>query len=191
MRADAKKNYDQILVVARGVVAEQGLEISMRDIARRADVGLATLLRHFPSREVLFEALACRDLDAMTLKARELETWELPGYALEAWVRDWVAFAQGHRGVVNLMAAAHTNPQSALYAACASVHSASARLLARAQSDGSARSDMNGDDLFALMTALGWAIDQPSFASRADQLVRLITDAVLTERRGAADADDN
>ncbi|CDM61785.1 MULTISPECIES: hypothetical protein [Rhizobium] len=112
------------------------------------------------------------------------------GSALESWFRDWVAFAQGHRGVVNLMAAAHTNPQSALYAACASVHSASARLLLRAQSDGSARHDMNGDDLFALMTALGWAIDQPSFAPPADQLVRLITDAVLAERQGATDAID-
>jgi hypothetical protein len=38
---------------------------------------------------------------------------------------------------------------------------------------------MNGDDLFALMTALGWAIDQPSFAPRADHLVHLITSAVL------------
>lgn len=188
MRADAKKNYSHILEVARGVVAEQGLDISMRDIARRADVGLATLLRHFPSLEALFEALACTDLEAMTLKASELETSDFPGQALESWVRDWVAFAQGHRGVVNLMAAAHTNPQSALYAACGSVHSASARLLARAQSDGSARTDMNGDDLFALLTALGWAIDQPSFAPRTDQLVRLITDVVLADRRNAEDA---
>ncbi|WP_258171428.1 TetR/AcrR family transcriptional regulator [Paenibacillus sp. R14(2021)] len=26
----------------------------MRDIARRADVGLATLLRHFPTREAIY-----------------------------------------------------------------------------------------------------------------------------------------
>src|ERR1700748_3527958 len=82
MRADAKKNYSHILEVARGVVADQGLEISMRDIARRADVGLATLLRHFPSKESLFEALACADLDAMTLAASELEASKFPGQAL-------------------------------------------------------------------------------------------------------------
>jgi len=57
---------------------------------------------------------------------------------------------------------------------------ASARLLHRAQSAGVARADMNGDDLFALMTALGWAVDQPSFAPRADSLIHLITSAILT-----------
>ncbi|WP_208247700.1 helix-turn-helix domain-containing protein (plasmid) [Rhizobium sp. T1470] len=180
MRADAKKNYDHILEVARGVVTEHGSDASMRDIARRAEVGLATLLRHFPTREALFEALLCTNLDALTQKAAELETSNSPGEALESWVRGWVGFAQTYQGVVAMMAAAHTNPASALYASCAAIHSASARLLLRAQADGKARADMNGDDLFALMTALGWAVDQPSFASRADHLVHLITSSILT-----------
>jgi AcrR family transcriptional regulator len=182
MRADARKNYSQILSVAREVVTDHGADASMRDIARRADVGLATLLRHFPTREALFEALLCTDLDALTQKADELETSNSPDEALVSWFREWVAFAQSYRGVVALMAAAHTNPDSALYASCAAVHSASARLLLRAQAEGTARADMNGDDLFALMTALGWAVDQPSFAPKADHLVYLITSAILTSR---------
>lgn len=180
MRADAEKNRSHILAVAREAVTEHGIDVSMRDIARRADVGLATLLRHFPTRETLFEALLCTNLDALTQKAAQLETSDSPGEALSSWFREWVAFAQSYRGVVALMAAAHTNPDSALYAACASVHSASARLLLRAQAEGSARLDMNGEDLFALMTALGWAVDQPSFAPRADHLVHIIASAILT-----------
>ncbi|WP_343228681.1 MULTISPECIES: SbtR family transcriptional regulator [Rhizobium] len=39
------------------------------------------------------------------------------------------------------------------------MHSAGARLLLRAQGEGTARVDMNGDDLFALITALGWVAD--------------------------------
>ncbi|WP_338012538.1 SbtR family transcriptional regulator [Rhizobium sp. Root1203] len=50
------------------------------------------------------------------------------------------------------------------------MHSAGAGLLIRAQSEGTARPDMNGDDLFRSITALGWAVDQPSFAPRADHL---------------------
>lgn len=180
MRADAKKNYSHILAVARDVVTEHGINASMRDIARRADVGLATLLRHFPTREALFEALLCTNLDALTQKAHELETSDSPDEALESWLREWLVFAQSYRGVVALMAAAHTNPDSALYAACAAVHSASARLLLRAQAEGTARPDMNGDDLFALMTALGWAVDQPSFAPRADHLFQIVASAILT-----------
>ncbi|MFB7266489.1 TetR family transcriptional regulator, partial [Streptomyces nojiriensis] len=47
MRADARKNRDQLLAAAGTAITEQGVDVSMRDIARRADVGLATLLRHF------------------------------------------------------------------------------------------------------------------------------------------------
>ena len=184
MRADAQKNYSHLLAVAHGVVAEHGVDASMRDIARRADVGLATLLRHFPTREALFEALLCTNLDELTQKAGELERSNSSDEALVSWFREWIAFAQSYRGVVALMAAAHTNPDSALYASCAAVHSASARLLLRAQAEGTARADMNGDDMFGLMAALGWLVDLPSFAPRADHLVHLITSAILTNRPG-------
>jgi len=184
MRADAEKNRSQILTVAREVVTEHGADVSMRDIARRAGVGLATLLRHFPTREALFEALLCTDLDALTQKAAELERSTSADEALLSWFRKLVEFTQSYRGVVAMMAAAHTNPDSALYASCAAVHSAGARLLLHAQREGTARADMNGDDLFALITALGWAVDQPSFAPRADHLVHLVTDVILTNPPG-------
>jgi AcrR family transcriptional regulator len=182
MRADARKNYSHVLSVAREVVAEHGVNASMRDIARRSGVGLATLLRHFPTREALYEALLCTNLDALTQKANELETAGSPEEALVSWLREWVEFAQSYKGVVTLMASAHSDPDSALYTSCAAIHSASARLLVRAQATGSAREDMSGDDLFALMTALGWAVDQPSFAPRADHLFHIIASAILTNR---------
>lgn len=182
MRADAEKNRSHILTVAREAVTEHGADASMRDIARRAEVGLATLLRHFPTREALFEALLRAHLDALAQKAGELETSNPPDEALVSWFREGVAFVQSYGGVVTLMASAHEDPDSALYATCAAVHSAGARLLLRAQAEGTARADMDGNDLFALMTALGWAVDQPSFAPRADHLVHLITSAILTNQ---------
>ena len=182
MRADARKNYSRLLAVARDVVTEHGADASMREIARRAGVGLATLFRHFPTREALFEALLRTNLDALTQRAGELEASNPPDEALVSWFREWGAFVQSYRGVVALMAAAHTDPDSALYASCAAVHSASVRLLLRAQAEGTARTDMDGDDLFALMSALGWLVDQPSFAPRADRLFNVIASAILTNR---------
>ena len=179
MRADAEKNYNKVLAVARDIFTEHSADASMRDIARRSGVGLATLLRHFPSRDALFEVLLCTNLDALTQRANELETADSPDQALVSWFQEWVTFTQSYRGVVTLMAAAHTNPESALYASCAAVHSASARLLRRAQAIGKARTDVDGDDLFALMAALGWAVDQPSFASRAEHLARIISNAIF------------
>jgi AcrR family transcriptional regulator len=185
MRADAKKNYDRLLEVARDVFAEHGPEASMRDIARRAEVGFATLLRHFPTREAFVEALLCDDLNALPKRAEELEAMLPPAEALTTWFREWMAFARMHKGVVALMASVHDNPESALYASCASVHAASARLLQRAQDEGKARNDMNGDDMFGLMAALGWLIDLPSFAPRSENLSRIVSSAIVTAREPA------
>jgi len=182
MRADARKNYSHLLTVAREVVTEHGVDASMRDIARRADVGLATLLRHFPTREALFDALLRTNLDSLTQKAGELETANPPDEALVSWFREGVAFVHSYSGVVALMASAHEDPDSALYASCAAVHEAGARLLLRAQAEGTARADMDGVDLFALMSALGWLADQPSFAPRGDHLIHIITSAILANR---------
>jgi len=182
MRADARKNYSQVLAVAREVVTKHGVDASMRDIARRAGVGLATLLRHFPTREALFEALLRTNLDALTRKASELETSNLPDNALVSWFREGVTFVNSYSGVVALMASAHADPDSPLYAPCNAVRSAGARLLLRAQAEGTARADMDADDLFGLMSALGWLVGQPGFASRADHLFDLMTSAILTNR---------
>ena len=182
MRADARKNYSHLLAVARDVVAEHGADASMRDIARRSDVGLATLLRHFPTREALFDALLRLNADALTQQAAELETSSSPDEALVSWFRGAVAFVHIYGGVCALMASAHADPDSALYASSTALHSAGARLLRRAQAEGTARTDMDGEDLFALTSALGWIFDQPSFASRADHLTRLITSAILTSQ---------
>src|SRR5579863_9663387 len=182
MRADARKNYSHLLAVARDVVTEHGADASMRDIARRANVGLATLFRHFPTREALFDALLRTNADALTQLAAELGTSSPPDEALVSWFREAVAFTHTYSGVCALMASAHADPDSALHASSTALHSAGARLLLRAQAKGTARADMNGDDLFALMSALGWLFGQPGFAPRADHLFHLITSAILTNR---------
>jgi AcrR family transcriptional regulator len=184
MRADAKKNYDHLLAVAHDVVIEDGADTSMREIARRAEVGLATLLRHFPTREALFEALLHMNVNALVQQAAELQSSKPPDEALVSWFREGVAFVHRYNGVCALMASAHADPSSALHASSVALHAAGTRLLLRSQADGTARADMNGEDLFALMSALGWLSDQPSLASRADNVFHVIAGAILTSRSG-------
>ncbi len=179
MRADATKNYSHILTVAREVITAQGADASLRDIARKADVGLGTLYRHFPTREALLETLLRSSLDELTQLADELKTSSAPDDALIAWSRAAVAFTHHYRGAVDLMAAAMADEASALHASCSLVRSAGAQLLLRAQAAGMARTDMDGADLLALIAALGWLNDQPSFASQADHLFNVIGSAIL------------
>ncbi|MFJ8825370.1 TetR/AcrR family transcriptional regulator [Streptomyces sp. NPDC102467] len=186
MRADAKKNRDQILAVASTAISEQGVDVSLRDIARRADVGLATLLRHFPTREALLDALLRTSFDELTAKAGEFETSSSPEVALVSWLRDCVEWTTEYRGVTVLMAAAIEDTESALHASCVTLRAAGAGLLRRAQAAGVARTDMDGADLFALVAALAWIGDQPSLAPRADHLFDVVAGAILT----AAASDD-
>jgi AcrR family transcriptional regulator len=103
MRADAKKNYDRLLAVGRDVVTEQGAEASLRDVARRAGVGLGTLYRHFPTREALLEASLRTNVDELTAQAADRETSGTPEDALISWLRDSVALTHEYRGVAALL----------------------------------------------------------------------------------------
>ncbi|MEU6124378.1 TetR/AcrR family transcriptional regulator [Streptomyces sp. NPDC047123] len=180
MRADARKNRDHLLAVAGTAITEQGVDVSLRDIARKADVGLATLLRHFPTREALLDALLRTNFDELTARAAELETSSSPEQALVTWLRDCVGWTTEYRGVTALMAAAIEDPESALHASCVTLRVAGARLLTRAQETDVARGDLDGADLFALVAMLAWLGDQPSLAPRADHLFEVVAHAILT-----------
>jgi AcrR family transcriptional regulator len=182
MRSDAKKNYHQLLAVARDTVAEQGAEASLRDVARRAGVGLGTLYRHFPTRDALLEALLRTSFDELAATARRLESSASPGNALVLWIRDIVTHAHTYRGIITAMVAAIEDPGSALHASCIAMRAAGARLLARAQAEGVARADIDGADLFALIGALVWLRDQAAFASRSTHLFNVVTSAIMIDK---------
>lgn len=181
MRADARKNYERLLAVASDVVTEGGSEASLRDIARRAGVGLATLYRHFPTREALLEALLRAGFDALTTKAGELEDSDVPDDALVSWLRAAVAVAHNYSGAIALMVAAIADENSALHSSCVAMRAAGTRLLLRAQAGGMARTDIDGADLFALIGALAWVGDQPALQPRVDNLFGVIAGAILTD----------
>ncbi|MDN3029661.1 helix-turn-helix domain-containing protein [Streptomyces sp. S.PB5] len=61
-RKDAARNHDAIVVAAREEFAEHGDDASLKAIARRAGVGIATLYRHFPSRAALLETVYADDV---------------------------------------------------------------------------------------------------------------------------------
>lgn len=179
MRADAKKNYDRILGVARDLLATGGADASLRDVARTAGVGLGTMYRHFPTREALLEALLRTSFDQLGTRASELERTDPSDAALVSWLRDIITLARNYSGAIKSMVAAIEDEDSALHASCVAMKAAGTRLLLRAQAEGKARSDLDGTDLFALIGALAWVNDQSALTQRSDHIFAVITDAVL------------
>jgi AcrR family transcriptional regulator len=179
MRADAKRNFEQILGVARDLLATGGADASLRDVARTAGVGLGTMYRHFPTREVLLEALLRTSFDQLGARASELGRAESSDAALVSWLREVIALAHRYSGAIRSMVAAIEDEGSALHASCVAMKAAGTRLLVRAQAEGKARPDLDGADLFALVGALVWLNDQPALAERADHIFGIVTGAIL------------
>ncbi|MER5426751.1 TetR/AcrR family transcriptional regulator [Streptosporangium roseum] len=173
MRADARRNRERVLTAARTVFSEQGTDASLRDVARRAEVGIGTLYRHFPTREALLEALVGHGFDRLNSTARELLTAASPADALVSWLRDFAAGTTTYHGLPASVMAAVQDEGSRLHASCAAMRTAGARLLARAQEAGSVRPDVTVEELLTLAAAIAWASEQSR--GRTDLTDRLLS----------------
>jgi AcrR family transcriptional regulator len=80
MRADAWRNRERILVAARDLFVEQGPDVPLDEIARRAGVGIATLYRRFPEREALMRAVVIDALERLADEARRALADEPNGF---------------------------------------------------------------------------------------------------------------
>ena len=69
LRADARRNRKKVLAAARAVFSEFGREAQMDDVARRAEVGVGTVYRHFPTKEALIQALMVDSFQAIAAQA--------------------------------------------------------------------------------------------------------------------------
>src|ERR1700730_15683050 len=90
-RADARRNYETLIAVARETFATEGVSTSLEEIARKAGVGIGTLYRHFPTRQDLLESVYADDVEAVCRSADEvadLPPWE----ALATWLQRFVGY---------------------------------------------------------------------------------------------------
>jgi AcrR family transcriptional regulator len=152
-RADARRNYDKLLVAARDAFAEAGTAASLEDIARRAGVGIGTLYRHFPTRQHLLEAAYVDEVEAMGRSAADLA--DLPPWeALEAWLRRYVRFAVTKKALAQGLLE-YSSEDAEVFRVCRGMLvGAGEPLLRRAQEAGEVRPDTTFLDVSRMVGAI-------------------------------------
>jgi len=104
MRADAQRNRAAVLAAAEAVYAEQGVDVSLNEIARRARTGNATLYRHFPTREALLAEVYTGHLERYCALAEDAAQADDPVIALRDCVTATCALQVTNRGLADLLA---------------------------------------------------------------------------------------
>lgn len=108
-RADTRRNHERILTAAARSLAESG-ELSFNAIAKRAEVGVGTVYRHFPSPEALILAVYQREVQHLVDVVPELLETHTPPQAFRAWTTDHLAhYMMTKRGLANALRAATTS----------------------------------------------------------------------------------
>ena len=140
-RADARRNEEKLIQAAREAFAEHGAETSLEEIARRAEVGIGTLYRHFPTRPALLEAVYTDEVEAVCRSAEDfasLEPWE----ALTAWLRRYAGFAATKRALFDELLP-YIGQDAEVFQSCkTAIRETGEALLQRAQEAGAVRPDV-------------------------------------------------
>lgn len=149
LRADARRNYEKLIAVARDTFATEGVSASLEEIARKAGVGIGTLYRHFPTRQDLLESVYADDVEAVCRSGEEVA--DLPPWdALATWLLRFVDYLATKRALAEAV-----NFQSEFFqSGRASVMAIGEKLLMRAQEAGMARDQVSFDDVLRLIYGL-------------------------------------
>jgi AcrR family transcriptional regulator len=170
MRADARRNRDRLVAVAGEVVAEQGAEASLEEIARRAGVGSATLHRHFPSRLALLDAVFAERVAVLCDLGESLLAAPTPGDALVRWLGEVARHAVRNRGLAtSLLKGTGESSHARILAA-------GQALVTRAQDTGAIRRDVSTGELLALVNGVALAAGEDE--ELADRLLTLAVEGL-------------
>jgi AcrR family transcriptional regulator len=173
-RADARRNYDQLIAAAREAFTERDRSASLEDIAGRAGVGIGTLYRHFPTRGDLIEAVYVEEVEALCRSADDLRSAE-PWDALVGWLRRFVAYVATKQALAEELFAANRDVE--VFKSCrAAFYGAGESLVKRAQDAGAVRPDISIDEVMQMVG--GIAKIQAADAAGIDRILSVALDGL-------------
>ncbi|MEV0263073.1 TetR/AcrR family transcriptional regulator [Streptomyces sp. NPDC050617] len=185
VRADARRNRERVLVAARAVFAEHGIDAPMATVARRAGVGVATLYRHFPTRDALVRGAFAQQMEICARALTEALAAPDPWQGFQHLVETVCALQREERGFPAAFVAAFPDSTSEHAQSRRRAEREFMTLVRRAQASGALRADFHPSDLaVALLAHCGLVTALPGDGAASRRLVAYLLQSF---RAGAAD----
>ena len=173
-RADALKNRERILEVAKQEFTRSGAKASLEDIAKKAGVGPGTLYRHFPTREELLVAVYRSEVEKLAGAERTLADTLPPVEALRAWLLLFVDAVETKQIIAPVLNTLVGDPKKVFEASYAQIHEALRALVKRAIKSGDIRKDLDPIDLLRAIVGVANVSASPDWQQSARRLVDIL-----------------
>lgn len=146
-RADGERNRLRLISAAKVVMDERGSAASLERIAREAGVSIATLYRHFPTRDTLIEAVYRQETDSLVDAATRLAAEKESVAALREWLLLFVEFLDTKQSMSDVLSTLIGGPDSLYNDSSIRLAAAIDTLVTSAKGQGGLRVDIESLDL--------------------------------------------
>jgi AcrR family transcriptional regulator len=173
-RADAQRNRERILEIAKEAFTRSGANISLDDVAKQAGIGAGTLYRHFPTRDALLEAVYRTEVENLAAAEQEFSAAMPPIEALRAWMFlfvDYIATKQIIAPALNTLVG---ETCKVFEASGVLIIGAINGLVDRAIKSGDIRSDLDPLDLLRALVGVSNVASVPEWPQSAKRLVEIL-----------------
>lgn len=173
-RADAQRNRERLLGVAKEAFTRSGANASLEDIAKQAGVGPGTLYRHFPTREALLEAVYRSEFEKLVAAEKKFAREMPPIEALRAWLLLFVDSIETKHLIAPAVNALVGDPKKVFESSYAQTWEAIRALVKRAIKSGDIRKDLDPIDLLRALVGVANVATSPDWHQSAKRLVDIL-----------------
>src|ERR1700677_3209572 len=173
-RADAQRNRERILEVAKEAFTRDGAAASLDDIARQADIGPGTLYRHFPTRDALIEAVYRTEVEKLAAAEPRFAATMPPLEGLRAWMLLFIEHVSGKRLIIPAMDTVAGGSMRLLEGARSLIHTAFVASVKRAIASGDLCADTNPEDFVRALVGIFHTTALPGWEQSARRLVDIL-----------------
>ena len=173
-RADAQRNRERILEVAKEVFTRDGAAASLDDIARQAGIGAGTLYRHFPTRDALIEAVYRSEVEKLAASGQRFAAAMPPLEALRTWMLLFIDHVSEKKLIIPAMDTVAGGSMRLIEGSRSLVHTAFIAAVKRAIASGDLRPDTDPNDFVRALVGIFHTTAIPGWEPSARRLVDIL-----------------